>query len=543
MASQPPGLSMILELPPELLSHVFSLLSGTRANIASCRLVCNTFKELSSPFLITTVVFAKRIKVIKRVIELLDHPYFSRHVTELLYDASSYDQEIAYQWDDYVEACESGERVFHDEEWIARQKEDSESFRSLRAYGGSLEAMVGSNDGDGDISVPYGDDDDDNMESYYHKVYRLGCHRGLPDYQALYRAQARIESGHVLYLLLARVFTDFPNLRRVVYGDFRLTAFPGESFDGCCRRLFGNTLQPKQDELALDLRRLLRAILLAPPTRINSFAVGPHLFEASHDYYLQDVAANHELYETGARFPTVLPRDRGVSMDEAAFGALRQMCGTLRHLRLPIDVQSEYRPALRKTLEASSHSLTNLSVSAWDFRPFFNNATPDGTALVDDVSRDCFVEVIAGVRFEVLSMLDLRGFVLAQDTFCSFLEIHKTTLRELHLVENVIEGKSEQLANWGRRNLILSGVLISNRPDVPASYNEGVSRKKQRKKSKKKASSNPTPGQLEALWLDGRHNHLARVVNPGPSVYNNRDGTDPAADGPWWTKPCYWRFP
>lgn len=49
-------------LPPELLSRAFALLShqNPHVDIANKRLVCKAFRELTSPYLLTTVVIAQR---------------------------------------------------------------------------------------------------------------------------------------------------------------------------------------------------------------------------------------------------------------------------------------------------------------------------------------------------------------------------------------------------------------------------------------------------------------------------------------------------
>ncbi|KAK5131136.1 hypothetical protein LTR08_001284 [Meristemomyces frigidus] len=92
-------------LPPELLARVFSYLSGSCNDIATCRLVCYAFRELSSPFLITQVVFATRHKTIKKLREVAEHPYFRRYVTNLVWDASFFSPSIALDWERYSAEC------------------------------------------------------------------------------------------------------------------------------------------------------------------------------------------------------------------------------------------------------------------------------------------------------------------------------------------------------------------------------------------------------------------------------------------------------
>jgi len=82
-------------VPPELLARTFAFILAERKNISACRLVCGTFKVLSSPFLHTRIVLFQRMEVVINLHEVLHHPYFSRHITELVYDASMYSARIA----------------------------------------------------------------------------------------------------------------------------------------------------------------------------------------------------------------------------------------------------------------------------------------------------------------------------------------------------------------------------------------------------------------------------------------------------------------
>ncbi|KAK0927200.1 hypothetical protein LTR29_017690, partial [Friedmanniomyces endolithicus] len=83
-------------LPPELLARIFSYVFAEFPNdIAACRLVNRSFKQNGSRFLLSRVVFALRLKAITKLREVLKHPYFRFHVTELVCDGSSYAEATA----------------------------------------------------------------------------------------------------------------------------------------------------------------------------------------------------------------------------------------------------------------------------------------------------------------------------------------------------------------------------------------------------------------------------------------------------------------
>lgn len=52
------------------------------------------FREQSSPFLITQVVYAARVESVARLLDVIEHPYFSKHVTHLLLDSSYYEDTV-----------------------------------------------------------------------------------------------------------------------------------------------------------------------------------------------------------------------------------------------------------------------------------------------------------------------------------------------------------------------------------------------------------------------------------------------------------------
>ena len=88
-------------LSNELFDRIFSFLSEDKQAIGACRLACRLFKDLSSPYLIARVVFARRLKTIARLNEIVEHDYFHKYVTELICDVSYYYEHRTTDWDTY----------------------------------------------------------------------------------------------------------------------------------------------------------------------------------------------------------------------------------------------------------------------------------------------------------------------------------------------------------------------------------------------------------------------------------------------------------
>lgn len=102
MASAPTLTTGFGRLPPELSSWIFELVSaGSRRDVANSRLACRELHSICSPFLITTVVVANRLETLKLAMEVMQHPYFSKHVTHFLWDASWYEKDIALKVGEY----------------------------------------------------------------------------------------------------------------------------------------------------------------------------------------------------------------------------------------------------------------------------------------------------------------------------------------------------------------------------------------------------------------------------------------------------------
>ena len=76
-----------------MLTKIFEYLANeSTLGTSSIRLTYSPFKALSSPVLLDTVVLNQRLRDSKKLGGVIEHRYFRLHVTELLHDASSYQE-------------------------------------------------------------------------------------------------------------------------------------------------------------------------------------------------------------------------------------------------------------------------------------------------------------------------------------------------------------------------------------------------------------------------------------------------------------------
>lgn len=278
----------------------------------------------------------------KKLGEIIEHPYFRHHVTELLYDASEYHTDLVdpSEYMDRVLSFCSQHRTFSDNECRKRAKEDARVFRRVLEIAENEEIYVEDLDAiaagavedddaqpkDADIDgaeVEAADDDNlattgdivfdnsdppdhpgatDSAESstpdyglspdsdqsgegdFYHReeYYRLGCYKGAAEYRRMYEQQEQIGGYRAAINMLRRVFKQCPKVFGVVFTDFRSLARSGETFDGMCTRLFGNTMEP-MPVLGNASHRHEFVFLVnqieASGRRLRSFTIGGHMFE------------------------------------------------------------------------------------------------------------------------------------------------------------------------------------------------------------------------------------------------------------------------
>lgn len=141
MASAPTLTTGFGRLPPELSSWIFELVSaGSRRDVANSRLACRELHSICSPFLITTVVVANRLETLKLAMEVMQHPYFSKHVTHFLWDASWYEKDIALKVGEYQSRASQSSHIVtsKDVEYITAREADAALFEELSDEGGKV---------------------------------------------------------------------------------------------------------------------------------------------------------------------------------------------------------------------------------------------------------------------------------------------------------------------------------------------------------------------------------------------------------------------
>ena len=113
-----------VDIPPELLANIFRQLvapselrlsrhecfldirdfrGASTDDIRRLRLVCRAFNFAASPFLIPTVFLSSSQRDMDVLTAISEHPVFSKHVTELVYDCRMFDQALTTDKQSYVE--------------------------------------------------------------------------------------------------------------------------------------------------------------------------------------------------------------------------------------------------------------------------------------------------------------------------------------------------------------------------------------------------------------------------------------------------------
>ncbi|KAI4101254.1 MAG: hypothetical protein LQ339_005181 [Xanthoria mediterranea] len=169
-------------LPNELLRDIADYL--TKRDLKNIRGVCSRLQDFAAPLIFTTAICAARRGLFEVFIALSDHPKLNQHVTELIFDSSSFDHETVKLFESY--ATGSNSAPVSSTTPVGRKQH-------IRKYS----------------TTPVG------RERYFHG----------------YREQTKILDFE-LSSALANAVREFTNLRRVIYADFgRVPCFRWDRVD------------------------------------------------------------------------------------------------------------------------------------------------------------------------------------------------------------------------------------------------------------------------------------------------------------------------
>jgi hypothetical protein len=535
--------SAINKLPPELLARIFSYLPAEPPrDIAACRLVNHAFGKHSSLFLLPRVVFARRLEALLKLCQVLRHPFFRLHVTELVYDGSTYSEATAGDRDQYLEDCERAPRNLGDEDWVERQSR----VRNVRAQLASFCQSGLPTTSSSSLGVASGPSENEIVSrnviqnpmtsmSTNSKAFYIGCNTSFPDYGQYYADQQWILQNGIDTSVLSAAFANLPRLHSVVSTDYRSLAREGESYDICCQRLFGKVLEPQH--VGADgpggitgdcLFFLLNVLAEMSSVRIHSLALGPHAFEYTGEDTIDLVDRNHPQN----------PRYLDISLLEDVHlgpsSKIHQVMEQLEQLRLALcysgkrSGERHLNDKVRMLLEASAPRMRSLTLH---MIYLFWGGVREVPKVFHSTHFDTFKSIVMPLHMPNLRSLSLRRWIFTAEELKAFLLAHAVTLRDLHLLGCLCGDDETRLAQWGGRTLALTGVELSgflaaleSRSPNPHGWKsvDQVQWSQMRSGLTEQEVRN-----LELVWLSGRENRVDRQY---------RDEIVPNDD--WWKQPA-----
>jgi len=482
----------IFSLPPELLARIFEYLAEDRHDISSSRLVNKAFKDTSSPYLITEVVFAKRLPEIAKLHEVACHPYFSRYVTTLVYDLSYWkfnevEMNDPTEMMEYIAACEEAEeldiRHFLDEEWARRVQAESDFYSNVvRNQGepsaGDAKAFLENYKPDlSRAQVDAQSEALDHLTEVGGDSFRMGCYQSFPKYKRHAQIHEGLSDKGEYLQTLNRAVKKFPKLRAVTFTDYRGLARRGETYIELCTRLFGNMLEPERWHWSLDNGACtteaiaVLEVITKLKVGLQSVSFGPHFYEM--------VSFPQEPLSTYKEPHYLSVEDLDYGDDELSPDWTTLLKG-IRSLRLPLLFVEATFPDehVEKLLHAIPSTIEHLALSA--------KGPVEGYEALRQASSQVlrpFKQLISGLRFPRLTTLELEGWCIQLSVFKTFLLAHASTLRTLHLINIYFVGdddtRDKTLSKFIApiaKELNLTGIEITNVevlgpleiPDLPA---------------------------------------------------------------------------
>lgn len=421
--------SHIQTLPPELLSEVFALVRDQQ-DITRCRLVCREFHRLSSPFLLKRVVLAQRPDVLQKFCEVVEHPYFSKHVTDLLWDASLYTRDIASSFETYRQHWIEAPRTWSISPYDQAYQEDMAWCESLSQY----QPRAGAESVPSDQASRLQSNDDSAIEGAAlddesNHLLAAMVHQSYANYHRLRTRQELCRDTATSYLRIA--FEGLPKLRNVTCADYRALSRCGENYEGLCARLFGQTLNPKPPphDRYFGLDYFFNELCQVGP-KLKSLRIGHNNFDTPEFEVIFEPPLERSV--PNMRFDEVY-----MFYKHKSFKPLLAFCDSV-HLFVDFGhatiINTDGAKETNTALTKISSTLKELAL--------VTAPTARRIHVLADPTRDRygqyerFAEMLDRITFPNLRTLELRGFQLDFTTLEDFILAHRSTLRELHLINN-----------------------------------------------------------------------------------------------------------
>ncbi|KAI4225611.1 MAG: hypothetical protein L6R36_003769 [Xanthoria steineri] len=372
-------------LPNELLRDIADYL--TKRDLKNIRGVCSRLQDFAAPLIFTTAICAARRGLFDVFKALSDHPKLNQHVTELIFDSSSFDHETVKLFESYATGS------------------DSESDGSTNLVGW----------------MQY-------IQEQYIQEY-ITTPEGREKYIHGYREQTKILDSE-LSSALANAVRGFANLRRVIYADFgRLPCFRWD------RMASGSQLQaPEAKTEALQYPLLQH---LGKDTPLRSMYLGlvillSQIFRADCKTQVDDLRlGDSESTRAKAGIPDTLFMalfDGSYGCSTALFDSVRKLDVTFTHC-----TRCDHAKALPQFQHLQLLRLVGPMCSPGEGR-----YAPD---LFEPVVR--FPISSEDAAWPQLRALELKWVASSTVDLLAFLKRHRDTLRFVNLYELYLDERNQ----------------------------------------------------------------------------------------------------
>ena len=428
------------------------------------------------------MILADNLDAIHKTQQIIEYPYFSRHVTELIYVPDHYDHEDDHRYGTALRTMDC--QHLQDEDKLLWQ--DLSRYSDYRGQGWKRPEGCRCFD-----------------ESGFDRQFLR-----TPDFQDYIRA--------IRMNMLEKLLETLPSLRKVIVTDF--SSVCREGLIGCTRKmdthgkpdLFWRSAYGYYDDY--EISKVLFLVSQIRASDIKSITFGPSLFENSMAYWEERRDKTGMFGRAGSSYHLDL-----AVIDELwneYHEEVQSVMRSLRRLHLPIDLYTSDKAALLTTsfpsfVELAAPSITHLTL---DTKGLLRDGTPR-----DDLGLLGFEAFFGKLHMPRLAHFDLLGWVYTQAQLQRFLVRHAGPLRELRLMHNImLEGDDVALADFGRDKLSLIGVELDWEADrgkklEDVKIRDGLGSSLSRSGRWLEPQRQSPSFALELRWLDGRSNQIVRA--------------------------------